>query len=202
MGTCYIVGAGEFFGNFCPDKTDLVIAADGGYTELAKRGIRCDLLIGDLDSLGNVPSGVELLKFPVEKDETDMHLAFLEGVRRGYSHFELFGGTGGRPDHTFANYCLLILIKRSGCTATLYGDGHITYVIENEFTRVEGKSGKGISVFAFGGAAHGVLIDGLKYTANDVTLTPEFSLGVSNSFVSDTAKIGVREGCLLVIQEI
>ena len=31
MKTCYIVGAGETSSTaFCPDETDLVIAADGG----------------------------------------------------------------------------------------------------------------------------------------------------------------------------
>ena len=78
MGICYIVGAGEFFGSFTPKKDDLVIAADGGYEALSSRGIRCDLLIGDMDSIKKIPGGVEILKHKVEKDETDMHLAYLE----------------------------------------------------------------------------------------------------------------------------
>ncbi|MBR2432244.1 MAG: thiamine diphosphokinase, partial [Clostridia bacterium] len=79
MKTCYIVGAGEFYGEFTPDSDDLVIAADGGYDSLLNRGIRPDVLIGDLDSIKEMPNGIELIRHPVKKDETDMHLAYLEG---------------------------------------------------------------------------------------------------------------------------
>ena len=202
MGICYIVGAGEISPLPKIEKDDFVIAADGGFDSLLSLGIAPNLLVGDLDSIKNVPTGIEILRHPAEKDETDMHLAFLEGMRRGYSRFELFGGTGGRPDHTFANYSLLSLIRKNGCFATLHGDGYIAYVLENELTRVSGKIGKGISVFAFGGIARGVSIDGLKYTANNVTLIPEFALGVSNSFISNSSIIEVKDGTLLVIQEI
>ena len=114
MGVCYIVGAGDFHGSFTPAKDDLVIAADGGYLALMERGIRCDILLGDMDSLSELGvassdcKAPEILKFPVEKDETDTHLAYLEGARRGYTEFYIYGGTGGREDHTFANYSLLL----------------------------------------------------------------------------------------------
>ena len=87
MNTCYLVGAGD--NNYIPtlDETDLSIAADGGYDFLISHGLRCDLLIGDLDSIKDVPTSVEIIKHPVEKDETDMHLSYLEGASRGYSDF-------------------------------------------------------------------------------------------------------------------
>ncbi len=202
MGICYIVGAGEFFGSFSPKKDDLVIAADGGYEVLLTRGIRCDLLIGDMDSIEKIPHGVEILRHKVEKDETDMHLAYLEGARRGYSEFVLHGGVGGRPDHTFANYCLLSYIKNNGNNAKLIGDGYIAYAVKKEATRVRGKAGDGISVFAFGGDCTGVRIKGLYYGLDGGTLTPSFPLGVSNHFTESEAEISAEEGTLLVIQKI
>ena len=39
MGICYIVGAGDFYKPFTPEKDDLVIAADGGYDHLKRFGI-------------------------------------------------------------------------------------------------------------------------------------------------------------------
>ena len=59
---CYIVGAGEFYGEFTPTRDDLVIAADGGYDALISHGYRCDVLIGDLDSISSVPDNIELIK--------------------------------------------------------------------------------------------------------------------------------------------
>lgn len=202
MSICYIVGAGEFYGSFTPEKGDFVIAADGGYASLKERNIRCDLLVGDLDSLTDAPTDVSTLTHPVEKDETDMHLSYLEGKKRGYSKFRIYGGVGGRADHTFANYCLLSYIKKDGGDAVLCGDGYEALVIENEVTRVAGTPGYTVSVFAFGGVARGVSIRGLYYTLNDGALTPSFPLGVSNHFTEEDCEIEVKEGTLLVIRQI
>ncbi len=202
MSICYIVGAGEFFGNFTPNENDLVIAADGGYATLKKLGIRCDVLIGDMDSLEKIPDGIEILRHKVEKDETDMHLAYLEGRNRGFSKFSIYGGVGGRPDHTFANYCLLSYIKNEGRNATLVGDGYIAYTIKNEVTRVRGKAGDGISIFAFGGDCGGVSVKGLYYELDGGNLSPSFPLGISNHFTENEAEISAERGTLLVIQKI
>ncbi len=202
MGICYIVGAGEFYGEFIPKEDDLVIAADGGYRALAEKNIRCDLLLGDMDSLDKAPLGVETLKYKVEKDETDMRLAYLEGVKRGYTSFRLYGGVGGRVDHTFANYCLLAEIASNGHTATLYDERHKTFAIKNNSTRVVGDRGKTISIFAFGGEAHGVNITGLYYELKDGTLSPVNPLGVSNHFTEREGEVSVSSGTLLIMQEI
>jgi thiamine pyrophosphokinase len=202
MKRCYIVGAGSFYGSFIPEEGDLVIAADGGYDILLSKNIRCDLLIGDLDSVKSKSFEGEILRHPVEKDETDMHLAYLEGKRRGYGNFVIFGGTGGRPDHTFANYSLLSYIKNNGDDATLMDDGYATRLIKNEATRVQGEPGKTLSVFAYGGVASGVTLRGLYYPLENGELTPSFALGVSNKFTGDEAEISVESGELLLIFEI
>ena len=58
MGICYLVGAGDFVGSFKPGCDDLVIAADGGYDSLITSGIRCDVLVGDLDSIKEKASAI------------------------------------------------------------------------------------------------------------------------------------------------
>ena len=202
MGICYIVGAGDFFGDFSPKKEDLVIAADGGYGSLAKKNIRCDLLLGDMDSLKDTPKGIETLKFKVEKDETDMRLAYLEGVKRGYTDFALYGGVGGRADHTFANYCLLAEMAENSHTGTLYDEKCKAFAIKNNSTRVVGKANKTVSVFAFGGDALGVDIKGLYYELTDGTLSSQNPLGVSNHITDSEGEVSVKNGTLLIMQEI
>jgi len=200
--TCYIVGAGDFFGEISPLENDLVIAADGGYDHLLKRGITPHLLIGDLDSLISPLPSCEIIRHKIEKDETDMHLAYLEGARRGYDAFEIYGGTGGREDHTFANYCLLYYIRNHGGRATLIGRGTRATVIKDESITLRGRSGASLSVFAFGGHAENVCIAGAKYSARGATLTPDFPLGVSNSFLNAPVTVSVGRGALLIISEI
>jgi len=198
MGICYIVGAGDFHGSFIPNKEDLVIAADGGFDTLHALGITPDLLIGDLDSIKTAPRGIELIRHPIEKDETDMHLAYLEGKRRGYTVFKLYGGVGGRLDHTLANLSLLLYAKNRGDLMTLkLADGE-AFVIKDEAISLKGVSGSGISVFAMEKNAARVTISGLKYECRNEMLTEEFALGVSNSFTDSVGEISVEDGSLLI----
>ena len=202
MGICYIVGAGDFYGQITKCDGDMIIAADGGYDALRLNGYTPDLLIGDFDSIkAEIPEGVKTKKHPKEKDETDMFLAYLEGARLGYTEFVMLGATGGRLDHTYANLSLLLYAKEKGHNVTAI-DGHgIILCLKNESIALAGNPGATFSVFAIGGEAHGVSIKGAKYEAEDVDLTPAFPLGVSNEFTDTDARISVRDGALLIIAE-
>ena len=199
MKVCYIVGAGEFYGMLSPAQTDLVIAADGGLDTLNSLGVRCDLLVGDMDSLTGRKGEIELIKYPVEKDETDMHLAYLEGLKRGYENFVLYGGVGGREDHTFANYSLLLYAKLHGHNMKLISKNREVFVIKDEKIDLMGTTGDTLSVFAIGGIAQGVTIRGAKYETEGATLTPDFPLGVSNEFSGESVSLSVKDGALLVM---
>ena len=93
MATCYIYGAMPCGSTEKLEKGDLLIAADGGYAYL--QGQKPDLVVGDFDSLGYVPEGEQIIRHPVQKDDTDMLLAVREGLKRGYRKFVLYGGIGG-----------------------------------------------------------------------------------------------------------
>lgn len=201
MGICYIVGAGVFEVMFSPKEDDLVIAADGGFTHLKNHGIRCDLLLGDFDSIDSLPQDVERMTYPVEKDFTDTALALYEGERRGYKDFVILGGTGGREDHTFANYCLLSEAIERGIRAKIVSKNNTAFMIKNEKALVKCDTGCHFSAFAFGDVAHGVTIKGLYYEASDIGLSPSCHLTVSNIFKDSKAEVSVREGALLVIVE-
>ena len=206
MKKCVIIGAGELFGDVKLDTGDYLIAADGGLDHIKSLGLTPNVIIGDFDSVSDareMPEGIEVIRHPVEKDETDSYLAYRLGYERGFREFHIFGGTGGREDHTFANYCLLLKAKNEGCNAFLYGKDQISTVIKNEKMRIFGNPGASFSVFALGAIASGVTVKGAKYEAEKVTLTPDFPLGVSNSFTdSGYADIEAECGALLVMQAI
>lgn len=199
-GTCYIVGAGDFYGELLPKEGDLVIAADGGFDTLKSKGFTPDLIIGDMDSVSGV-ADVERIVFPTRKDYTDSFLAYQEGVKRGYTDFVLFGGVGGRDDHTFANYSLLIYGKNRGHSIKIIGERCEIFAIKNESISLFGKEGAHFSAFAFGGDAHGVTIRGLEYEAEGITLTSEFPLAVSNIFSDTDGFAEVKEGTLILMIE-
>ena len=197
--TCCIFGAGEY-GNLGPVNTDnfLIIAADGGYEELSKRGIAPDLLVGDFDSLSSVPRGVEIIRHPPMKDETDMFLAAGEGIRRGCKRFKIYGGLGGRLDHTIANIHLLTWLANRGALGYLMGEGVTLTVIREAALRFEAGYTGLVSVFCAGDRAQGVTLTGLKYPLQNAQVECDFPIGVSNEFTGKEALISVNEGALLV----
>ena len=198
--TCYIIGAGDFYGELSPKAGDLIIAADGGFDTLKSMGITPDLLIGDMDSIEAVAK-IEKIVFPVRKDETDTFLAYREGVKRGYTDFVILGGVGGRDDHTFANFSLLIYAKNRDHSIKMIGERCEIFAIKNERIELSGTPEAHLSAFAFGGDAKGVTICGLEYDAENLTLTPEFPLAVSNRFTEKDASIEVKDGTLLIMAE-
>ena len=206
MRRCVIVGAGEVRGEISISENDFVIAADGGYEYLEKMGVTPDVLIGDFDSIEALPQNLDaaqIIRHPVEKDETDMYLAYKVGVQNGCCEFYVYGGTGGREDHTFANYCLLLDAINEGKHIFLMGVDRKIFVIKNEKIELDSSAGKTLSVFAFGADAHGVTLRGVKYEAENITLRQAFPRGVSNSVKNtDTrAEISVGDGALLVMLE-
>ncbi len=203
-GSCYIIGAGDFFGFVRkPGAGDYVIAADAGYKYCLNEGVTPDLVVGDFDSLGAAPDFPNIVQMPVEKDDTDTLHAMRIGLERGYKRFEIYGGTGGaRADHTLSNLqCLLFLVK-NGARGTLYGNGVLYTVIHNESAEFSQEARGDFSVFCFDGQARGVYEEGFKYSLHNAVVTSDFPIGVSNSFTGKPAKISVADGTLILYYQI
>jgi len=194
---CHIVCALPQAHTLNPAPDDFVIAADGGFAHL--NGVHADLVVGDFDSLGFVPEGEAIVKHPAEKDDTDTMLAARLGLERGYRRFLLYGGVGGRLDHTLANIQTLAFLIANGARAALIGEGETITLIQNETLRFRAGLSGIISVFSYGAVAYGVYERGLAYALTDATLTDDNPLGVSNAFTGESAKVSVREGRLLVL---
>ena len=201
MNKCIILCAGGFDGLLeKPTKNDFLIAADGGYRHAQSLGITPDCILGDFDSLGYVPEGANV--FPVEKDDTDAMLAVRHGLSLGFQTFYIYGSLeGDRVDHTVANLQTLLFLAERGATGCLVGSTQIVTTLKNgSLSLPESKRGI-VSVFAIGGEAKGVSIQGLQYEVDNVTLSPSFPLGVSNHCVGKPAEISVTDGTLLVIYD-
>lgn len=239
-GVCYLIGAGEHPDNIIcrPYSDDYVIAVDGGYDYAVQLGITPNLIIGDFDSIesnmaesdddniitaNNIITNkndvkaddarIPVMSFPPEKDYTDMMLAAEKAIELGFRTILIYGGTGGRPDHTFANIQLLSWITEHGCAAYLFDDAYTMTAIKNRTLRITAgtpdrhsgfitSDGYGyISVFSLSDVSEGVTIRGLKYTACDITLNRFHALGTSNEFTDSDCSIEVKKGSLLIIAQ-
>ena len=200
---CYIFGAGSYYGlRSKPDVSDYVIAADGGWRWCRSAGLTPDLLLGDFDSLGEVPAFDHILRVPVEKDDTDTMLAIKYGLKEGYRTFHLYGGTGGRPDHTLANLQALGFLAQAGATGYLYGKSYLFTALRNGSLTLPARKEGIFSLFCLGQEAQGVSIHGAQYPLDRVPVSPFFPIGVSNHFQGNPVTIQVEMGCLLIGWEI
>lgn len=197
---CVIFGAGEVFEpRRVFGKNDLIVAADGGYYKAREAGLDVNVVVGDFDS-GSMPeTEAHVVKLNCDKNDTDMLAAVKLGLRRGYRHFVIYGGVGGRDDHTFANISLLQYLNNFGAHGFLiFKDSVATIITEEKFTLPK-KSHGSVSVFAYGGPTSGVDYENLTYILRNAELTPDFPLGVSNATAPiGTPTVSVKHGSLLI----
>jgi thiamine pyrophosphokinase len=183
-----------------------VICADGGIRHALALGLKPALVLGDFDSAGaeliaqTEANGVPVERVPVEKDETDTHLALAEAVRRGAGEVVLVGGTGDRLDHTFSNMLLLPGVTGSVTVTIVDSKNVIRLLRPGGRLTVKAKPGSYLSLLPLSPEAKGVVAEGVKWPLDGATLRWGQSLGVSNQIVEDEAFVAVREGFLLVIQ--
>lgn len=202
---CVIFGAGDVYSARRKwGGDDLIIAADGGYAACRACGLEPHVVIGDFDS-GEMPTDTDafIVKLDRDKDDTDMLAAVKVGLRRGYKTFVIYGGVGGRLDHTIANIATLAYLNAYDARGYLIDrDSVATVVTDGKFVLPKAARGT-VSVFAYGGTASGVTLKNLSYTLDNAELTPEFPIGVSNA-TADAAggkrggEISVKHGSLLV----
>lgn len=195
---CYIIGAGDT-SSAVIKKPGMVIAADGGYEKVKELGIKPDIVIGDFDSLGYIPENETVIKYPKEKDDTDMMLAFKEGIKNGCDTFVIYGGLGGRIDHTVANIQFLGYMTKNKVRGYLVGDGYCITAIYDDTIYFDDTHTGTISVFCFGDIAEGVTIKGLKYELKDALISHTIPFAVSNEFIGKRSRISVDDGELLVM---
>lgn len=207
VSLCRIWGAGQYFGEeTARGEQALVIAADGGLEPALEHGDEPDLIVGDFDSL---PAGSRKLRtdiprrvLPAEKDDTDLLAAVKIGWQRGYRRFLIYGGLGGRMDHTLANLNLIHLIAASGGRAELWGQGMLVTALgpgSLDFPAWDCPPRSMVSVLAADDQALGVVEQGLKYQTDGMTMTNQQVTGVSNEFLpSRPAHIALKQGTVFV----
>ncbi|MCL2517755.1 MAG: thiamine diphosphokinase [Oscillospiraceae bacterium] len=194
---CYIFGAGEFYYpviKFAENR--FIIAADGGFKYLHTKP---DLIIGDFDSLPNVPDHGNIIRLNKEKDETDMFAAIKEGIANDCETFHIYGGTGGRIDHTLANIQSIAYLAEIGFQGYLHDKDYIITAIKNQSISFGSKHSGYLSIFAHDKMNRGVTLTGLKYSLENADISNTFPIGISNEFIGVESTVSVKDGTLIVI---
>jgi thiamine pyrophosphokinase len=188
-------------------RADLVVAADGGARYALGAGVVPDLVVGDMDSLGEdlvrevERRGASLERHPARKDKMDGHLAVLAARERGATAADLLCAAGGRFGALFAVPHILLAAERIGLRSTVVADWGRMLVVEAGSRTVEGRPRDSVSIFPLSGPATGVTLEGLAYPLEDALLEPGDTLGFHNELIGREARVSVREGALLVVHE-
>lgn len=203
---CYIIGSAPvddltIFNSINKQSGDILVCADGGFEYARTAGLVCDITVGDFDSATCKPSEeeCEVRTFNKDKDFTDARLAVEIGLERGYTEFEFYGCSGGRFDHMYANILLLLFLSKKGCVAKMI-DHEAQYYFINQDTIIKNKDKRTVSLFSIGETVKGVTLEGFKYPLNSYDLSPDDSIGISNVIISETAKIKIKTGNLLIVE--
>lgn len=209
-GNCILIGAGDLTISEIPvGENDLCIAVDGGYEYCKLLEIVPDYILGDFDSISEkqAETVAEIAKteedkvvvLPVEKDDTDMLAAIKLGLSEGYQSFRIYGGMGGRLEHTIANIQSLLYLKEHNAVGYLMdGTGMILVAKEEEISFQDSLEGY-MSLFSLGDKAS-VSIENMKYLLKEQEVTNSFPVGISNEFIYGyKGKVTVHSGSVVII---
>lgn len=188
-----------------PKAGDLCIAADGGYQNAERLGVRVDVLLGDFDTLGepkDVDERTEILRVPAEKDFTDTQLAVETAMERGADDIVIIGGLGGRLDHTLSNLAILEdLCARHVFALITDGQNRVRYL--NATSMLIAKSQfRYLSLIAATERARGVSVEGCRYPLKNATLSRNVQYAISNEITGNCALISLKRGALYVIESL
>ncbi|EGD47647.1 thiamine pyrophosphokinase [Ruminiclostridium papyrosolvens DSM 2782] len=183
-------------------ESDYIISVDGGAGHLRKMGINPDILIGDFDSANSqdldyyLRKGINVSKFPVEKDMTDSELAIEKILELGATEVVFLGALGTRIDHSFANIMLLKKMLDIGLRGSIADEHNELYMFDSNFS-ISKKEGRKLSLIPITEKVTGVSTRGLKYPLVNATMVLGTSWGISNEFEEEVAFVSIDSGILL-----
>lgn len=183
----------------------LVIAADGGSRHCQSLKVTPNILIGDLDStdpdlvVSWEESGVEVIRYPADKDQTDLELALLLAQERGAKEAWVYGAVGGRLDMTFGNLTLLAHPSLKIPTTLICGNEEVHLLRPGDSLELDGEPGDTLSLLPLQPGGSRVSTQGLQYRLDNEKLEFGLTRGISNQLTDPTVKIKLETGWMAVI---
>ena len=173
---------------------DIVCAIDGAYNHFEKNNIVPDLVTGDFDSINTIPTTVEVIKTP-NQDYTDFEKALQILKHRGFSHIDVYGGSGKEHDHFLGNISTALQWK-IGLTISFFDDFGKYFFIEESII-INNVKGRNISLIPFP-TANGIITKGLKFPLKNETLSFGERIGTRNIAIEESVFIAFDSGELLI----
>ncbi|MCB1756141.1 MAG: thiamine diphosphokinase [Gammaproteobacteria bacterium] len=183
---------------------DDIVCVDGGlrHADALERTPR--VVIGDMDSieqarLREIADRVEVLRYPAEKDETDLEIALHWVASAGFDRALIAGISGGRLDHTLANIHLLARHEWR-FELCFWEQGQYAWLINGgQSVQLDTHSGFTLSLLPLSETVTGISTRGMQYPLSNARLAFGSTRGISNVVLQSPAAVSVQSGKLLVI---
>lgn len=181
------------------DPSYAYVGIDHGAVCAMEQGIPLCCAIGDFDSVtkqerARMEAYTTIETLPAHKDETDTEIAILYAMEHKYEEIILFGGIGGRLDHTLAN---LNLIIHRNLPITLMDEHHECKVLTQGRYVVE-KRFRYLSFIALEPSC--ISEENVLYPLDKRSITPADIYPISNEILTKDAIITIHSGRVLMIQ--
>ncbi len=175
------------------------VGVDAGALRILEQNLPIKFAIGDFDTMKEsefqrIQKLCPIEKHPIMKNETDSELAIRKCYEMGYDIVVLYGGIGGRIDHTMLNIRLLstkfpnLILLDETQKVTLLKEGE--HILLNEY--------KNVSFLPMQESI--ITLDGFLYSLTNQTITMLDTYTTSNSLIQKKGRVCVHSGCLLCLQ--
>lgn len=177
---------------------DKIYCTDGAFHFLEENKIAPDLIIGDFDSIKNLPENIPNIHTP-NQEFTDFEKALEIIVTQGFKKVAVFAANGLEQDHFLGNLTTALKYKKQ-IKITFFDDKQTYYFIDSPFV-LNNVLNKTISLFPFPKTKK-VESKGLQYPLNGMNLSiKNYKIGTRNKAIENSIEISFEKGNLLVFVE-
>lgn len=176
----------------------VIMACDGAYHQCLEYGVSPDVIIGDMDSIGNIDLPKEIAR--VEKpnqERSDLAKALAYANEHLATNIDVIGIEGGTLGHKIAP--LFALYEAPPNTTLHFEHGKMMCARNGSIKFDSIEIGSRVSLFAIG-PAKGVHLEGCDWPLRDEALEPG-TRGLNNTSAQPNVKLTVGNGAVVICIE-
>jgi len=185
-------------------KATLIVCADSGAEHARKLAIMPHVIIGDLDSVSTETinyfkeRNCEIVRNP-DQYSNDFEKTLIYLLEKSQKSVFVFGMTGGRTDHTLANFSVMLRYtdRFASIIAFELNAEHKFLTTTKNYCSIDCEIGTTISLTPFG-EANGITTENLQYPLSDEAMRLGVREGLSNLATGSPVSIKISTGSLLV----
>lgn len=196
MRTAVAVASGHFGSDKLPEG--FLLAVDGGYDSLVEHGYQPDLMIGDFDSVRELPEDLKKIRFPRRKNKTDLEIALDYLLEEEFERVYVYGAMGSRKDHEFMNLLFVKKYTELGLKVILL-DEHNTITYERGRFEAQKKRDY-ISFLSLNPKGMVLSLKGFAYNLDREFIPFMSSRTISNEWLTSSAEVDIQDGGAFMIQ--